>query len=699
MGYTVSDLLGVALGCLLFSLFAFAPGYTFASLTNAFDFRHRRLITRLTAAIPLSIALTPIVAYHLWRWSLLSVWIVFGLSGAVCLALLLRDARALKLNLSRPGRLVLAVVAAWLVIATLSLVDLQFGNRLYMPFSAHDLSTHTAFVAALARDGVPPHNPFFFAGQPAPLRYHYFFYIPCALVDLLGGSLVTARLSIIAGILWEGAGLMALIALYLRFFQQKGGEQIERRTLIAVSLLAVTGLDIVLMFFADLSGTYLVPVISWWTERIAVWDTTMLWAPHSVAGLVAGLAGFLLVWDAAWREQMRHWMLGVAAGALAFASAAGTSIYLSGTLAVACLLWLVIALAKRWWRQAAVLAAAGVLAVVLLAPYILQVTHGSGTTSTARPTAFPFAFSVRRFSLAEMLAGHVSPLRLQIFDAVFLPLNYFIEFGFFFVVGCLVARRIWRRGFSSRAELCAAALSTAALFLGTFLRSNVISYNDLGVVGPLIVEFFLLLWAADMWSEGILGWGKPAGEHAPRRAAPRLVALTLVLGAMSTCYDLCLQRAFPIFSDCCNVQRYDFLALDHQLGRRTFELRRAYEQINRTFPAKDVIQADPDLDFGSLPAEMYSDRQMVADVGDCGTSFGGSKQFCTEVILPQLKPLFADGDPVTMSKAEQVCREFSISALLFKDTDPVWKDKASWIWKSPALISSSFVRVIPCGKR
>ena len=59
VGYTASDLRAVGVGFLLFGLFAFAPGYTFGWLSNVLQFRQRRLITRLTAAVPLSIGLVP----------------------------------------------------------------------------------------------------------------------------------------------------------------------------------------------------------------------------------------------------------------------------------------------------------------------------------------------------------------------------------------------------------------------------------------------------------------------------------------------------------------------------------------------------------------------------------------------------------------------------------------------------------------
>ncbi|HUZ46958.1 MAG TPA: hypothetical protein VMW54_10010 [Terriglobia bacterium] len=698
MGYTVSDLQAVSVGFLLFSLFAFAPGYTFGWASNAFEFRRRRLAARLAAAVPLSIGLAPITAYFLWRWWLPLVWIIFGACGVACAILLVRDVRASRLQLSRAGWLVVAVSMGWLVAGALSLLDLQIGNRLYFPVSSYDRATRVAFTAALSRGGIPPHNPFFFAGLPAPLRYHYFWLIPCSLVDQLGGSLVSARVSLIAGVLWCGLGLLALIALYLRFFQGKGGEQIERRTLIAVALLGVTGLDILPVLIMNATAHVIVPTIEWWNLQVSAWITTMLWVPHDLAALIAGLTGFLVVWDAARPGQRRQTILGFVAGGLCFASAVGASVYVGITVAAGCALWLVIALLKRWRRHALVLASAGILAAALLLPFLVQVTRGPAGAGASLHSA-PVVFTVRSFTFADMIVQPASPSKLLALNATLLPLNYFLEFGFFFVVACLGVRRLWRRGFRDQAEWGAAALGAASLLICTFMRSSVIINNDLGVRSSLVVQFILLLWAAEMWDEGTLGFGpsRVGPRTAHPRAAPSLVAVTVVLGVLGSCYELCLQRTFPILSDFLAVQKCSWLSPDHQLGRRTFELRRAYEELNRMLPASATVQADPEDGIGNVPAGLYSDRQMVAGGGSCNTVFGGSEKFCEQVILPRLKPLFDDRQPVTAAEVTDTCREFSITALLFEDTDPVWKDQSSWIWKTHPLLSNDFVRVIKCG--
>ncbi|HET7213899.1 MAG TPA: hypothetical protein VFL79_09935, partial [Terriglobia bacterium] len=659
--------------------------------------------TRLAAALPLSIGLAPVTADLLWRCWLPLVWIVFGACGAACAILLVRDLRVGRLQLTRAGWLVLAIAMGWLVVGTLSLIDLQIGDRLYFPISAYDHSTRAAFTTALSRGGIPPHNPFFFAGQTAPLRYHYFWLIPCSLVDQLGGSLVSARLSLIAGALWCGLGIFALVALYLRFFQGKAGEQIERRTLIAVALLGVTGLDILPILKLDaMPHVFMISIELWNRPPITSWIYEVLWSPHELAALAAAFTGFLLTWEAA-REgnRRRQTVLAVVGGGMAFGSGVGASVYVGGTMAVGCALWLAITLLKRWWRNALVLASAGILTTVLLLPFMLQVTGRIGAAGAgASPSILPIRLTVRNFLIADLNAQHASPDKLLAINAAFLPLNYFLEFGFFFVVACLVIRRIWRHGFRGQVEQGAVALAAASLLVCTFLKSTVLSStNDLAWRSPLLVQFLLVLWAADMWSEGTLGfWPSRASRPvASSRAAPYLVAVTIALGALGSGYELCAHRTFPIFSDCFTLQKYPWLSPDHQLGRRTFALRTAYNELDHILPASATVQADPDPRIGNIPAELYSGRQMVADLGDCGTVFGGSKEFCDEVILPRLEPLFKDKQQITARQVADTCREFSITALLFKDTDPVWKDKSSWIWQARPLLSNDYVRVIECG--
>jgi hypothetical protein len=131
----------------------------------------------------------------------------------------------LRGGIRTPSRLqvvFLLVVAAWVLGATGSLVDLQIQDRLYFSPTVHDYSVRAPITAAISRTGVPPSNPLFFPGAPVPLRYHYFWYILGSLVDQLGGRRSRPGRPLIAGTVWCGIALLALIPLYFRFFDAKG---------------------------------------------------------------------------------------------------------------------------------------------------------------------------------------------------------------------------------------------------------------------------------------------------------------------------------------------------------------------------------------------------------------------------------------------------------------------------------------------
>lgn len=112
----------------------------------------------------------------------------------------------------------------------------------------------------------------------------------------LGASRVSARLGVISGIFWADLGLITKVALYPRFFLERSTEQIERRTLIVVSLLAVTGLDIVPISTVDLIGNKLLPTIEWWNNQISAWVTHL--PPHPAHGFHVG--GTMAVACALW---------------------------------------------------------------------------------------------------------------------------------------------------------------------------------------------------------------------------------------------------------------------------------------------------------------------------------------------------------------------------------------------------------------
>ncbi len=74
----------------------------------------------------------------------------------------------------------------WAAVAFGSLVDLPIGgDRLYTSTTSWDQTYRTSFTDAITRTGIAhPVNPIGYVDGPAPLRYHYFWFVLCSLAGI-----------------------------------------------------------------------------------------------------------------------------------------------------------------------------------------------------------------------------------------------------------------------------------------------------------------------------------------------------------------------------------------------------------------------------------------------------------------------------------------------------------------------------------
>src|SRR5450759_1660126 len=111
--FTLIDLRAAALATVLFSLFAFAPGYALGWFTDVLSFRQRLLSTRLLIAVVISVSVFPALSYLIGMLSVLAIWAVTAVSAVAVVILLVRELRG---GWPRPARVqvrFLLVVAAW----------------------------------------------------------------------------------------------------------------------------------------------------------------------------------------------------------------------------------------------------------------------------------------------------------------------------------------------------------------------------------------------------------------------------------------------------------------------------------------------------------------------------------------------------------------------------------------------------------
>jgi hypothetical protein len=561
------------------------------------------------------------------------------------------------------------------------------------------------------------------------LRYHYFWLILCSLLDQLGGAAIGPRYALIAGTLWCGIGLMCIVSLYLRFFDPGGARRIRQRSLMGIALLGVTGLDIIpsafylVVYSTGVRGVF-PRSVEWWNEQIDGWVFSALWQPHNVAALIACLTGFLVLWHASAAASRGDTLLSAVVAGAAFASAAGTAIYVTFVFAVFLVVWTIVTLVKKWRRETVGLAIAGVVAALLALPYLRDLSGPAAGGQFLRLT-------VRSFFPAEdylFALGWNQWWMRAIVDALLLPLNYFLELGFFFVIADLQLKRFGDRlhcpkalslrrvdsaacpRFSlaalSRPDTCALLMLATSVTICTFLRSGVIVQNDLGWRGFMIAQFVLLIWGANYLGDRLHCPKAPPLRRVDSAACHRFSpawkvspggrkALTafLVLGAMGTVFDVVVQRMDLALCDAGKIPVFEWLPSDRDIARRAYANRVAYDWVRKHTPKSAIVQQNPDVQVQDTFYLLYANRRTVAADRSCGTEFGGNAQACPPLLTP-LKKLYSAGTDPAMVRA--VCGAMPISLLVAHDTDPAWSDRHSWVWTRKPEFANDFVRVFRC---
>ena len=697
--YMLWDFVRTSEAVLLFPLVVLVPGYVIAWVLDILAFRQRMLLTRVAIAVPLSIGVCPVITYYLWRVSFFAVGLFYGTCVVAFLGLLLYERHQILSRKAvggcvKSGITYFVILAGWAILATLILIDIQIGRRLYFPTVTYDYALRVAFISAISRTGVPPHNPYFFDGHFFDLRYHYFWLILCSIVQRIAGVGVSPRQAMLAGTVWCGIGLLAIVPLYLRFFMPKDPKQLLRRALIGAALLAVTGLDLLPVALIE-STKHVMPTIEWWNEQVTSWLGSVMWVPHHVGGLLACLMGFLVLWNSpnarTWKQQISASLV----AALMFASASGMSVHVTLVFAAFLTSWIVIAWLRSHRTSASLISVSGLTALGLSLPFLLpMIARQPGMPGMAESSTVPFEFAVRSFVILDILmdlgASHTWQTNLT--NLLALPLNYFLELGFFLVVGVIQCTRMWRdRHNVSEQQLCSLAMVVTSVVICTFVKSTVILANDLGWRGFLIAQFVLLIWGVDLLADGLLS-ARTIGGAFKRH----LVVITLTFGIAGTLYEAVKTRFYPLQQDTTSVPIYAWLSHDRNLGARTFALREIYQELKHRTPETAVFQHNPNAEPQDLFHGMYADRQLAAETPSCAVVFGGDASVCRSRI-GSIEALFDNPKAFHPSEIDDACRQLSINVLVVKDTDKVWHDPESWVWHRTPMVANNYARAFDCG--
>jgi hypothetical protein len=702
--YFLLDFLGSVLAFLLFPLVFVFPGYICAYILDLFDFRKRLLVGRITISVVISLACSPILLFLTYRLASVS-WAIslLGILAAISAVLIWSERKkifAATNGTSKFQKLAVWILIGWSLFAIVSLVDIQIGDRLYYSAISFDYTTRASIINSITRTGVPPITPGYFIGQPVRLTFlYYFWYIPCSFIDLIGGSWVDARMAMIASAAWCGIGLMCTIALYLQVRNPDNRIKIWKKALLGIGALTISGLDIypasIFMLASRFTFGSMWPEgdIEHWNEQITAWLGAVSWVPHHVASLIVCIVGFLLIQHSRGKEIKNQIAAAFIAG-LAFASASGLSIYITAVFVIFWIMWVVLLfLDKKNYRTILMMILTGIFASIAISPFLRDLLSGG---SSAAPGSFPFIFQVRVFRpLFPFLLSYPEIIK-NLVNLAFLPLNYFLELGFYFIVGYLWLYKNWKTAKTTNAfYLPEILLLSASAFVGTFIRSTLIANNDLGWRSWMFGQFVLLIWAVDVGQEFLAENSfktyLTSKSNSKNLKHGRLLAQLMVVGMLTTVFSLLMLRLWPIFIDVGISGVPVDLSPDTQLGKRTFAARRAYEYIRDTLPTNVVVQYNPTIHI-DRPSGLYGTRQMVvADYSSYGVPL---KVF--EALQHDVGLIFENKEN-SWDEIDQNCERHYIDVIILNDLDPVWLKLPDLMQQRKPLYQNSYYAIFPCG--
>lgn len=402
-----------------------------------------------------------------------------------------------------------AAMLAGLVVAAIIPKISADGVTLAGPIFDH---AKVAMIDDMARLGVPAGNPFFGeTGSPARLSYYYLWHFGAAELAVLTGL---GGWNADAGMTWFTA--FASLTLMMGF-----AIWISARASSAAWVLIVAATASIRPVINHIAGSNLPNDVIGWPSGFAAWIFQIAWAPQHVASACcAVIACFLLVQMARQRGP-----LPTIAFALMAAAAFESSTWVGGVTfplaAAAIAASVMIRDAPGRWRFALRVAAAAILALALISPFVYDQFRMSLARADGAPIAImPFEVIDHR----PFTATTAAILDVVAYWCIFLVVN----FAAFYPVGALMIARVRNDRALAQdrrdAALMLGLLTLVSLAVGNLLASRIGANNDLAWRGVLPAILVLVAFTA----AGLARYGH--AMRPLRAAAVMLVALGLLEG-------------------------------------------------------------------------------------------------------------------------------------------------------------------------
>lgn len=690
--FYASDLIALALAFLLGVPFLLIPGYGIGWWLNLFQFRSCPAAMRWSFAIVIAIAALPILLYLPFRLlgvHAMHVAIIFLIISGVFAC----SRRGIFPRISEVPRAAMIACCLWIILAVCLMLDLEQAGRLYPSTVIIDTSFRSQIISSIAESNrLPAPSYFFHPGHDVAFRYHYMYFIVPALMVQATRGLITAGMALVSLSIWTGLAMFAVVSIFGRFVWRS--TEHERLIRFAWLLLAVDGLDLVPagtgMVWRAIHGKqlFLNPDIGLWNGFGAVfsWLSTAVWSTHHIGGLVACVLGCVLLWDSRDSAVTSRWTAASVA-AIAFASAAGTSIFV--TLIFAIFLFIVvIELFLNSPRHVPPVLFSGVLAFILALPFLMDAL----VPATPNPPAV-FHFAIRPFGPIVLLCEKlgVSSRVWNLSNLAALPINFLMELGVFAVGGIwwLLERKHRAPEYRYRDDLVI-GLAAVSLIIPSFVWSGMEISNDLGFRGVLPAQFVLIFCTAEFLSR----YWKAGNQKVSGLRLSRLAVIFLAIGIGSNILEIFILRGAIGTTSANTILRGDTMRVDTS-AERLAQLRDAYAWIRNHTAQNAVVQENP-VTTQMIPQGEYSQRR-AAVYGSNPSYMIGENHAEYLAVLDQVKTIFTSES--TVQTITPICRRLGIEYLVMQEGDPAWSSPRSYASQLKPLYSTPLVRIFPCGKQ
>ncbi|MGW8281579.1 hypothetical protein ACWGK7_19065 (plasmid) [Sphingomonas aurantiaca] len=550
------------------------------------------------------------------------------------------SSRAMR-HLRRMGACWYGLAFAWWGIVAFAYVDADWSGGLNQSFAVLDLVKHAAVVRTIAQDGLPLHDMFF--ARPGIAGYYYYFYIGPALIDWIAREAIDARTAFMAASFVTGLvfpQLMMLVGTKAALVEVGLSRRFFR---IGILLCTVSGFDLIPGVLAYLmNGTTLVQ-LDWWSEETRWALTSIVWVPHHVSALIAVFVGTLVLLEGTGIKARPKCVGIVTLSGLAFATAFGSSIWITVGAAPILTIWWLMGLRRPDMPRVWMLPASGGIALVLALPQIHDLIAGRAAAG------FPLAVYARPFGQAKPFSPSLWDTLIRI---ALLPGVFAIEFGLFALgTAAFVATGRARTNWDNPVGRLLIVGAVVSLVAASFVRSTVIN-NDFGWRAIWFAQFSALLWTTTVLCED---------RQWLRGSSIRIAALGLGLSA--TAYDLIGLRFIraPRFSTP--------MPYINQHPAIDLALRRAYAALDRTVPRNAIIQHNPAATARVFDFGLYGHARV--GVADGEAQLFGADPAQVKARIARLAPLFLRVMP--FADARRIAREVGVDYLVVTSLDPVWQ--------------------------